>query len=202
MESLQRSLNEEAVQEFKGIKKNDTLDLSGVQKYTSFILLKKKSLFGYVYFFERRRDDDSFGGKLALFGGSRDPDKPESSHEAILDNELGEELGLEGILEGFISKFYLISKRENGEETATEVFALEEKVSSKLRLGKLQNAQQRHVRKAPNDPVGKVVKIRRVGLNWWWFKGWRNLTPIAAFAVLTDWRNDVVLHNKFRKTRK
>ena len=186
--------------EFTGISDHEPkLDLGDVEKYASFALIKKKSFLGFVYFLEKRQHDDTLANKLGLFGGSRSEASPEVSHENILNRELGEELGLSEQRAGFNSKLYAKWRRENGGWTAIEVFFLEERHTKYIRYKKLLAARKERAKLDPDDKFGIPIKIRRVGLNWWWFRGWHKLTPVASFALLADWREDLKAHEAGKK---
>ncbi|MEM7742005.1 MAG: hypothetical protein AAF225_14535 [Pseudomonadota bacterium] len=79
-----------------------------VSRYRAFTLIRKRTLFGHVYFFETRKKDQSGKrpGKYGLFGGNIERDHAiedeyvlESAMQTVL-RELDEELGIDSFGDG------------------------------------------------------------------------------------------------------
>lgn len=166
----------------------DRIDAKDVDKHAAFCVLKKRELGSIVYFLERRRDDDSFASRLALYGGKRKTG--DLSYEAIIARELREELKLPVRDNDFKDLSFHVASRQNGKLMAAEVFVLD---IHELTHSMKTSAFLRHIRALKDDKVGEPVKVRRVGTRWA-LVDWSKLTPIAAFALLQDCANDMRAH--------
>lgn len=166
----------------------DRIEAKDVDKHAAFCVLKKREPGSVVYFLEKRRDDDSFAAKFALYGGKRK--EGDLSYEAIIARELREELKIPVRDNDFRDLSFHVASRQNGKLMAAEVFVLDDHhLMHHFKSAKFLS----HIRSLKNDKVGEPVKIRRFGTRWM-FNSWHKLTPIAAFALLQDCENDIRSH--------
>ena len=101
----------------------DTIDVKDAKKRAAFAILRKKALFGYLYYLEKRENTDTFGGRLALYGGTCEPE--DTSFEDTLVREIKDELGVQISQTDLTPQHTLLTNRENKEKMLSGVWRFE-----------------------------------------------------------------------------
>lgn len=174
----------------------------GINKHVGFVLIKLNTVFGPAYILENRKNDTSFNGKLALYGGGREGTE-EFSKTAV--EELKEETGIV-VGDGAIKELlFFVGTGEREERMAGAVFLLEYEAWPPFKKDRPSCRKIRQHKAEPKDPTGgskngspatrsydseygSPVLVRKY-FGLWWFGGWARLTPLTGYALLNEQRS-------------
>lgn len=166
----------------------NTIDVTDARKRTAFAIIRKKSLFGYLYYLEKREVGDSLSGQLALYGGTCEKD--DTSFEDALVREIKQELGVKVAQTDLTPQHTLLTNRENKEKMLSAVWRLDvsDEYKHSFSLKKLKKSARKAREALPEDErskVGTPIAIRFFFGRWISVK-WESLTPLTAYCLLMD----------------